>query len=188
MALIFCLNEENKKNKTQFYFITQSLGVLLNSEHLLLSLTLHTHRPGSAPDLITKSHTDTNSANTAKWVHTLNEHVLVNLPAITVLFPSSTTRGSRDRDESITFPSISFPWDTQWDTSDRDTKTHRLCFASITLLCVQSWNDIEWNVWAAGLGYLHCLNVFKTQELILNRAHPLLSLWCCANTLWSKLF
>lgn len=33
----------------------------------------------------------------------------VHLPAITVLFPSSTTRGSRDSDESITFPSISLP-------------------------------------------------------------------------------
>ncbi len=91
----------------------------------LLLLTYPSHTPTrlcSRPDKeiterksISRASTVTGTRQAADISQTCHwasdtERFTAHLPAMTVLFPSSTTRGSRDRDESITFPSISLPW------------------------------------------------------------------------------
>lgn len=134
MALIFCLNKGTETYKkfggsitSQIHLKTIRSGIfnfrlhanqLLSSFHY--SLTLHRHQPSFAPDLIRNLYTHSQSLKQAHPLLAIERKpislIFDNLPAITVLFPSSTTRGSRDRDESITFPSISLPWkQEEWE-------------------------------------------------------------------------
>lgn len=81
----------------------------------------------------------------------------VNLPAMTVLFPSSTTRGSLDSDESITLPSNSLPSTVKhaiWVVTlwHRDIKERKYC--------ISTWLHFFFHVKMSDGGFLETLFLF----------------------------
>lgn len=140
-------------NCTRLFRVSLSPFVTMD---LYFSLTLHTRQPSFAPGLIRKSHRERSNQqsehiprHTTSCSHLLSvtksqchwfnntactQRLAVNLPAMTVLFPSSTARGSLDSDESITFPSISLPWSVktnQDEVRNDDDDVNSLCFCII---------------------------------------------------------